>query len=131
LHRTVKRKSLGKGRRRPTRRYSRVQRGGLGGEANAGTSLPSCVTIDEYLSSEEKKKFGEWVDSPQTVVNTSSYSSTMREPPYPVKIVNDILKQILSTDKKLCKKDIDIITKKIQGFDHYFKTKLIDLRLRN
>jgi len=28
LRRTVKRKSLGKGRRRPTRRYSRVQRGG-------------------------------------------------------------------------------------------------------
>ena len=27
--RTFKRKSLGKGRRRPTRRYSRVQRGGL------------------------------------------------------------------------------------------------------
>ena len=29
LRRTVKRKSLAKGRRRPTRRYSRVQRGGL------------------------------------------------------------------------------------------------------
>jgi hypothetical protein len=28
LRRTVKRKRLGKGRRRPTRRYSRVQRGG-------------------------------------------------------------------------------------------------------
>lgn len=28
LRRTVKRKSVGKGRRRPTRRYSRVQRGG-------------------------------------------------------------------------------------------------------
>jgi TPR repeat protein len=28
LRRTIKRKSLGKGRRRPTRRYSRVQRGG-------------------------------------------------------------------------------------------------------
>jgi len=29
LRRTVKRKKLGKGRRRPTRRYSRVQRGGV------------------------------------------------------------------------------------------------------
>lgn len=29
LRRTIKRKSVGKGRRRPTRRYSRVQRGGL------------------------------------------------------------------------------------------------------
>ena len=28
LRRTIKRKSVGKGRRRPTRRYSRVQRGG-------------------------------------------------------------------------------------------------------
>ena len=28
LRRTIKRKSLGKGRRRPTRRYSRVQMGG-------------------------------------------------------------------------------------------------------
>ena len=45
LRRTVKRKRLGKGRRRPTRRYSRVQRGGLTDEelqklinkANEGT----------------------------------------------------------------------------------------------
>ena len=29
LRRTIKRKSLGKGRRRPTRRYSRIQRGGM------------------------------------------------------------------------------------------------------
>lgn len=136
MRRTVKRKSLAKGRRRPTRRYSRVQRGGLGGEANAGTSLPSCVTIDDfkqfydsairkvypntvdvYLSSDKKKEFDTWMNSEQTVNFSSmnTYSSTWQYP-YPVDIVYDILTQILSTDKKLCEKSINIIGNKIKGF---------------
>lgn len=151
LRRTVKRKSLGKGRRRPTRRYSRVQRGGgLGehatNEERAGTSLPDCVTIDEfknyYVSAvntvykdrekeaiyhnrdERKKEFNVWMKDTTKIVKKPeyTYSSTWE---YPVSIVDDILEQILSTDKKLCKESIDIIRKKIIGYD--FITKNLDL----
>ena len=51
LRRTVKRKSVGKGRRRPTRRYSRVQRGG-----NRFTDNLNCfVTVgDNYYYGDNK-----------------------------------------------------------------------------
>lgn len=149
--RTFKRKSLGKGRRRPTRRYSRVQRGGLP-EETADTSLPRCVTIDDfkkfydsairrlyndeisvdlYLSSEKKEEFDDWMKSEKTVhiSSMSTYSSTV-DYPYPVSIVSNILRQILSTDKKLCQESIDIIRSKIQWFP-YVDEKLYLLTERN
>lgn len=150
LRRTVKRNNIRKSRRRPTRRYSRVQRGGLGGEASVGTSLPECVTIKEfydsainevykdnresvalYLSPEKKNEFDEWMKSEKIVKHSSmsGYTMTMQYP-YPVDIVNNILKQIVSTDKKLCKNDLDIIIKKIQGFP-FIEPKLLELIDRN
>ena len=44
LRRTVKRKRLGKGRRRPTRRYSRVQRGG---DDRLNNNLECFVTVGD------------------------------------------------------------------------------------
>lgn len=139
LRRTVKRKSLGKGRRRPTRRYSRVQRGGLGNDENieesAGTSLPDCVTIDEfknyyvnavntvykdrkteakfYNDDERKKEFDEWMKS-DNIAKLPTYNVSYTYP-YPVSIVNNILEQIVKENRKLCQESIVIIGKKIKG----------------
>lgn len=152
LRRTFKRNNIRKSRRHTTRRYSRVQRGGVGGEASAGTSLPECVTIDDfkqfydsaihtvysgrgsvglYLSFEKKKEFDDWMKSEKTVHFSSmnTYSSTTQYP-YPVSIVSNILTQILSRDKKLCEESINIIIDKIQGFD-FIDKKLNSLTQRN
>jgi hypothetical protein len=137
LRRTIKRKRLGKGRRRPTRRYSRVQRGGLGGEESTGISPPDCVTIDDfknfyfaavnsfyteigrpkegtfYSTDDHKKKFDDWMKGANTVkVHDSIYSSNY---PYPLSIIDNILKQILDQKKKLCEESIYTINQRIKG----------------
>jgi hypothetical protein len=69
LRRTIKRKSLGKGRRRPTRRYSRIQRGGVYREG-----------VDrEYKRDEQFLERGiqhEWLgDNDATISRAQSYMS--------------------------------------------------------
>ena len=56
LRRTVKRKRLGKGRRRPTRRYSRVQRGGLTDEELTELEELKEIAKHEPMLTEELKK---------------------------------------------------------------------------
>ena len=147
LRRTNKHKSLGKGRRRQTRRYSRVQRGGVGGEESTDTSPPECVTIDDfknfyvdavnsvykdrtregtrYITDAEKKKFDDWMQGDNTaVVPEYTYSSTY---PYPISIIDAILDQILTKNKKLCEASIEKISNKIKGHNG-IKDKLARLR---
>jgi TPR repeat protein len=56
LRRTIKRKRLGKGRRRPTRRYSRVQRGGENPEENyqKGLKYENGQGVDKNYSEAAK-----------------------------------------------------------------------------